>query len=144
MLFKHSNLNSNLALTLGYLNPALNNSVLDTSPFVTAPQTTEADKTLQKWKTRVSLSITSGMFFCINFRIKRVRSFTAGQCYCKVIIIVILTFASVMINPCLVPRSHYSTGATCLRSRDPSMGLKLNKAQCCFVKNKNRSIGLKK
>ena len=29
MLFKLSNLNSNLALTLGYLNPALNNSVLD-------------------------------------------------------------------------------------------------------------------
>ena len=27
MLFKLSNLNSNLALTLGYLNPALNNSV---------------------------------------------------------------------------------------------------------------------
>ena len=29
MLFKLSNLNSNLVLTLGYLNPALNNSVLD-------------------------------------------------------------------------------------------------------------------
>ena len=28
MLFKLSNLNSNLALTLGYLNPAVNNSVL--------------------------------------------------------------------------------------------------------------------
>ena len=28
MLFKPSNLNSNLALTLGYLNPALNNSAL--------------------------------------------------------------------------------------------------------------------
>ena len=29
MLFNLSNLNSNLALTLGYLNPALNNSALD-------------------------------------------------------------------------------------------------------------------
>ena len=29
MLFKLSNLNSNLALTLGYLNPALNNSALN-------------------------------------------------------------------------------------------------------------------
>ena len=29
MLFKLSNLNSNLALTPGYLNPALNNSALD-------------------------------------------------------------------------------------------------------------------
>ena len=29
MLFKLSNLNSNLALILGYLNPALNNSALD-------------------------------------------------------------------------------------------------------------------
>ena len=29
MLYKLSNLNSNLALTLGYLNPALNNSTLD-------------------------------------------------------------------------------------------------------------------
>ena len=28
MLFKLSNLNSNLALTLGYLNPALNNSAV--------------------------------------------------------------------------------------------------------------------
>ena len=28
MLFKLSNLNSNLSLTLGYLNPALNNSAL--------------------------------------------------------------------------------------------------------------------
>ena len=28
MLFKLSNLNSNLTLTLGYLNPALNNSAL--------------------------------------------------------------------------------------------------------------------
>ena len=33
MLFKLSNLNSNLALTLGYLNPALNNSALVTKPF---------------------------------------------------------------------------------------------------------------
>ena len=31
MLFKLSNLNSNLALTLGYLNPALNNSALNYS-----------------------------------------------------------------------------------------------------------------
>ena len=30
MLFKLSNLNSNLALTLGYLNPALNNLALST------------------------------------------------------------------------------------------------------------------
>ena len=29
MLFKLSNLNSNLALILGYLNPALNNSALE-------------------------------------------------------------------------------------------------------------------
>ena len=29
MLFKLSNLNSNLALTLGYLNPDLNNSALN-------------------------------------------------------------------------------------------------------------------
>ena len=35
MLFKLSNLNSNLALTLGYLNPALNNSALG----VTIPST---------------------------------------------------------------------------------------------------------
>ena len=31
MLFKLSNLNSNLAQTLGYLNPALNNSALEES-----------------------------------------------------------------------------------------------------------------
>ena len=35
MLFKLSNLNSNLALTLDYLNPALNNSVL--GPVVRTP-----------------------------------------------------------------------------------------------------------
>ena len=33
MLFKLSNLNSNLALTLGYLNPALNNSALELADF---------------------------------------------------------------------------------------------------------------
>ena len=33
MLFKLSYLNSNLALTLGYLNPALNNSALGVKPF---------------------------------------------------------------------------------------------------------------
>ena len=33
MLFKLSNLNSNLALTLGYLNPALNNWALVLSPY---------------------------------------------------------------------------------------------------------------
>ena len=31
MLFKLSNLNSNFALILGYLNPALNNSALESS-----------------------------------------------------------------------------------------------------------------
>ena len=31
MLFKLSNLNSNLSLTLGYLNPALNNSAQESS-----------------------------------------------------------------------------------------------------------------
>jgi len=43
MLFKLSNLNSNLALTLGYLNPALNNSALANSPgetTVTSGETT--------------------------------------------------------------------------------------------------------
>ena len=33
MLFKLSNLNSNLALTLGYLNPALSNPALETLDF---------------------------------------------------------------------------------------------------------------
>ena len=33
MLLKLSDLNSNLALTLGYLNPALNNSALETTWF---------------------------------------------------------------------------------------------------------------
>ena len=32
MLFKLSNLNSNRALTLGYLNPALSNLALDSKP----------------------------------------------------------------------------------------------------------------
>ena len=34
MLFKLSNLNSNLALTLSYLNPALNNSALDMVKYI--------------------------------------------------------------------------------------------------------------
>ena len=34
MLFKLLNLNSNLALTLGYLNPALNNSALEVGDFL--------------------------------------------------------------------------------------------------------------
>ena len=36
MLFNLSNLNSNLALTLGYLNPALNNSALGARDFSSA------------------------------------------------------------------------------------------------------------
>ena len=39
MLFKRSNLNSNLALTLGYLNPALNNSALSIGPVPVWNQT---------------------------------------------------------------------------------------------------------
>ena len=35
MLFKLSNLNSNLALTLGYLNPDLNNSALNFNEYFT-------------------------------------------------------------------------------------------------------------
>ena len=38
MLFKLSNLNSNLALTLGYLNPALNNSAQVTIEQVASAQ----------------------------------------------------------------------------------------------------------
>ena len=41
MLFKLSNLNSNLALTLGYLNPTLNNSALE-NKILTEPQPKEA------------------------------------------------------------------------------------------------------
>ena len=38
MLFKLSNLNTNLVLTLGYLNPALNNSALiESQHFGTGP-----------------------------------------------------------------------------------------------------------
>jgi len=33
MLFKLSNLNANLAITLGYLNPALNNTALDSESY---------------------------------------------------------------------------------------------------------------
>ena len=37
MLFKLSNMNSNLALTMGYLNPALNNSALETLGLCPTP-----------------------------------------------------------------------------------------------------------
>ena len=37
MLFKRSNLNSNLALALGYLNPALNNPALVVRPLDVRP-----------------------------------------------------------------------------------------------------------
>ena len=40
MPFKLSNLNSNLALTLGYLNPALNNSALSLKPSTDVMQLT--------------------------------------------------------------------------------------------------------
>ena len=43
MLFKLSNLNSNLALTLGYLNPALNNSAQISWKFASANQKSYAD-----------------------------------------------------------------------------------------------------
>ena len=44
MLFKLSNLNSNLALTLGYLNPGSNNSALERN----LTSWTQRDTTLQK------------------------------------------------------------------------------------------------
>ena len=50
MLFKLSNLNSNLALTLGYLNPALNNSALNSS------------RSLLLWSSGLLFCKTSGPF----------------------------------------------------------------------------------
>ena len=43
MVFKLSNLNSNLPLTLGYLNPALNNWALDGLQFIFFLHDTEND-----------------------------------------------------------------------------------------------------
>ena len=45
MFFKLSNLNSNLALTLGYLNPALNNSA-DSTMIAKSPEKTRREHPL--------------------------------------------------------------------------------------------------
>ena len=47
MLLKLSNLNSNLALTLGYLNPALNNSTQEDRPL--APRGHVNNASLKQW-----------------------------------------------------------------------------------------------
>ena len=65
MLFKLSNLNSNLALTLGYLNPALNNSALNINTHVFDLYTLFTWKTLGPvhmswpifWKTDIFISV---------------------------------------------------------------------------------------
>ena len=46
MPFKLSNLNSNLALTLGYLNPALNNSALGYNKLQNSPSKELSNTTL--------------------------------------------------------------------------------------------------
>ena len=53
MLFKLSNLNSNHTLTLAYLNPALNNSLL--VPAVLIHLVHKWDLTLQTWLTVIRM-----------------------------------------------------------------------------------------
>ena len=52
MLFKLSNLNSNLALTVGYLNLALKNSALILNINTTKPAQVLQHKSAKKWLTR--------------------------------------------------------------------------------------------
>ena len=52
MLFKLSNLNSNLALTVGYLNLALKNSALIFNINTTKPAQVLQHKSAKKWLTR--------------------------------------------------------------------------------------------
>ena len=60
LIFKLSNLNQNLALTLGYLNPALNNSALHVSTEATNP---EKAKAFLK-----AAGVTLGSLLCIYFK----------------------------------------------------------------------------
>ena len=59
MFFKLSNLNSNLALTLGYLNSALNNSALNIQfrlrRFQSADAATERQNENVSWRRRVQI-----------------------------------------------------------------------------------------
>ena len=56
MFFKLSNLNSNLALTLGYLNSALNNSALNIlRRFQSADAATERQNQNVSWRRRVQI-----------------------------------------------------------------------------------------
>ena len=56
MFFKLSNLNSNLALTLGYLNSALNNSALNIlRRFQSADAATERQNENVSWRRRVQI-----------------------------------------------------------------------------------------
>jgi len=75
MLFKLSNLNSNLALTLGYLNPALNNSALikkvPKSLFYGPPPVCQDLSTRHDWSVKnalvdlpISLKENSKRIFC--------------------------------------------------------------------------------
>ena len=61
MLFKPSNLNSNLPLTLGYLNPALNNSALDGLQFIFFLRDTESD--LQNKESKVDFAVGNYISF---------------------------------------------------------------------------------
>ena len=59
MLFKLSNLNSNLALRLGYLNPALNNSALRYRVLMTELMLRNGKKTPLKKFTHIFTNILS-------------------------------------------------------------------------------------
>ena len=70
MLFKLSNLNSNLALTLGYLNPALNNSALEATTFGTLNVSTLLETIWRKVWARSLLSNTKSPLLVDGRRLK--------------------------------------------------------------------------
>jgi len=67
MLFKLSNLNSNLALTLGYLNPALNNSALgeerQSGRAITQISSCQVNTTSRRGITQLGISFGSIFFY---------------------------------------------------------------------------------
>ena len=67
MLFKVSNLNSNLALTLGYLNPASNNSAQYNNMY----PSTEMLIQVQKYKLQYRTQITAPVQKIINLSVQK-------------------------------------------------------------------------
>ena len=83
MIFKLSNMNSNLTLTQGYLNPALNNSALDEKKK-TSTKKSKQTKTKEDVERKSKIVFILFLFFlqCFTFLVKIILFYTRIKNIC--------------------------------------------------------------